>query len=94
MSYPPKSPADPNDPFNQGVQATIYTNRIQTPEELLNASFVNAFEAFRTSYVIRYTLTCVPKEGWHQLTIRASKGGTHYTVRARRGYFGASPETP
>jgi hypothetical protein len=93
---PPKLPGDAKapDPFGTGVTVAVTQTRTQTPEELLDASFVNAFEAFRTSYVLRYTLAGVPREGWHALTIRVTKPGTSYTVRARRGYFGAMPERP
>jgi VWFA-related protein len=91
-TFPPKLPGDARapDPFAAGVSATTTTTRVQTPEELLDAAFLNAFEAFRTSYFVRYTLTGVPQEGWHALTIRVTKPGASYTIRARRGYFGAT----
>jgi hypothetical protein len=94
--FPPKLPGDTRapDPFGTGVNVTVTQTRTQTPEELLDASFVRAFEAFRTSYVVRYTLTGVPREGRHALTIRVTKPGTNYAIRARRGYFGTAPDRP
>jgi VWFA-related protein len=53
----------------------------------LEASFVRAFDDFRTSYVLRYTAAGVAREGWHALTVRILRRGD-YDVRARTGYFG------
>jgi VWFA-related protein len=53
----------------------------------LAASFVRAFDDFRTSYVLRYTATGVAREGWHALAVKVSRRGD-YDVRARAGYFG------
>jgi VWFA-related protein len=53
----------------------------------LEASFVRAFDDFRTSYVLRYTATGVPREGWHTLSVKVLRRGD-YDVRARAGYFG------
>ncbi len=52
--------------------------------------FGRAFDQFRQSYVLSYSPEGVPREGWHQIRVElATPGG--YTVRARRGYFRASP---
>ena len=47
-----------------------------------------AIEDFRTSYVLRYRATGVPREGWHAITVTLAKPAP-YDVRARRGYFGS-----
>jgi len=53
----------------------------------LGTSFVRALGDFRTSYVVRYIATGVPKSGWHDLNVRVTKTG-RYDTRARKGYFG------
>jgi VWFA-related protein len=55
--------------------------------EDLSAPFVQAFDAFRTSYVLRYTVQGVAREGWHDIAVEVTRPGT-FEVRARRGYFG------
>jgi VWFA-related protein len=55
----------------------------------LSASFLRAFDDFRTSYVVRYTATGVKRGGWHEITIRV-KRPANATVRARKGYFGGT----
>jgi VWFA-related protein len=53
------------------------------------AAFARVVDDFRHSYVLRYTLKGVKREGVHQLTVRVIKpGGKNYTVRARKSYFG------
>lgn len=54
-------------------------------DEDLSASFVRAFEDFRTSYVLRYTPTGVPAAGWHALAVTLV-GRSGLDVRARQGY--------
>lgn len=56
------------------------------PNQDLGASFVNAFEQFRTSYVLRYTYEGPRQPGWHSLAVRVTRRGT-YEIRARQGYF-------
>jgi VWFA-related protein len=49
--------------------------------------FQQAFDDFRTSYVLRYTPAGVAREGWHEITVTVpSARGAQ--VRARRGYSG------
>jgi len=52
-------------------------------------AFKGVFEDFRQSYVLRYTLGGVTRDGWHDVSVRVTKaGGNRYSVRARKGYFG------
>jgi hypothetical protein len=52
-------------------------------------AFRGVFEDFRQSYVLRYTLGGIGREGWHDISVRITKpGGTRYSIRARKGYFG------
>jgi VWFA-related protein len=51
------------------------------------AAFKQTLEAFRHGYVLYFTPANVPREGWHELTVRVTRPGT-YDVRARQGYFG------
>jgi VWFA-related protein len=52
----------------------------------LSASFVQAFEAFRSSYVLRYTPSGQSAPGWHSLAVSVpSQRGA--TVRARKGFL-------
>ena len=51
------------------------------------AAFKQTLEAFRHGYVLYFTPVNVPREGWHNLTVRVTKSGV-YDVRARQGYFG------
>lgn len=44
---------------------------------------------FRTSYVLRYTAAGVKPDGWHDVIIQVNKPGK-FTVRAKKGYFGAA----
>lgn len=49
------------------------------------SSFRKVFDDFRQSYVLRYSLQGVRREGWHEIRVEVAKSGRH-TVRARRGY--------
>ncbi len=52
-------------------------------------AFKGVFEDFRQSYVLRYTLGGVTRDGWHDVSVRVTKaGGNRYSIRARKGYFG------
>lgn len=42
-------------------------------------------EAFRSSYVLRFTPKTTPAPGWHEIKVRVTKPGSH-TIRARQGY--------
>jgi VWFA-related protein len=61
-------------------------------EPTMGRTFRRAFEDFRSSYVLRYTPTGVPRAGWHTIDVRVP-GSRRYTVRARRGY-GVDVEAP
>ena len=60
-------------------------------DENLSEAFLAALEDFRTSYVLRYTPAGVEPAGWHDVTV--SVKDRHYTVRARRGYWGMAAGT-
>jgi hypothetical protein len=48
----------------------------------------HAVDDVRESYTLRYTLTNVPKPGWHNIAVKITKpGSSGYRVRARKGYF-------
>lgn len=49
-------------------------------------AFKAAFDDFRLSYILRYTLTGVKREGWHDVHVQVKKPG-NLTIRSRRGYF-------
>jgi len=52
-------------------------------------AFKRVLDEFRHSYVLRYTLHGVPREGWHDVIVSVQRMSTErLTVRARRGYFG------
>ena len=55
-------------------------------EPTLAGTFRKAFEDFRSSYVLRYTLQGVPRAGWHTIEVSVP-GRRGLTVRARRGYL-------
>jgi len=50
-------------------------------------AFTTTFEELKQSYVLRYTLTGVPPEGWHEVVVKVPKC-PDCVVRARKGYFG------
>lgn len=54
----------------------------------IGASFLQALEEFRQSYVLRYSPAGVARPGWHTLTVTI-RGGKKYNVRAKRGYDGS-----
>jgi VWFA-related protein len=62
-------------------------------EPTLGGTFKKAFEDFRSSYVLRYTLKGVPSGGWHaiEVTMPRARG---YTVKARKGYLVEASATP
>jgi hypothetical protein len=49
-------------------------------------AFKAAFDDFRQSYILRYTMTGVKREGWHDVKVDVKKPGK-LTIRSRRGYF-------
>lgn len=92
LTVPAGAVADPVAGSTIPTTITVTESRVGTPGNLIGSSFVTAFDAFRASYVLRYTLTGVPRAGWHNLTVRVVKHGTNYAVRTRRGYFGSSTD--
>ncbi len=53
----------------------------------IDDSFLRALDDFRTRYSVRYTLTGVPRDGWHDVTIKIARPGS-FQVKAKRGYRG------
>lgn len=58
-------------------------------DEDVSRSFAQAFEDFRTSYVLHYTYEGPARAGWHPLVVRVTRPGL-FEVRARQGYFSGS----
>lgn len=56
-------------------------------------AFLRAIDAFRASYIVRYTPAGVAPDGWHDLVVRVVKRG-RYDVTARRGYWRQAPQAP
>jgi len=50
-------------------------------------AFQEILADFRSSYVLQYTPTGVPAQGWHEIKVKVQRPGS-FTVRARRGYQG------
>jgi Ca-activated chloride channel family protein len=55
------------------------------------ARFGEILESFRHRYLVSFTPTGVPREGWHTLTVRVKGGGD---VRARSGYWSGPAAAP
>ena len=51
----------------------------------LSAAFLQVLEEFRQRYLLSYSPAGVPKDGWHELTVRVK--GRRATVKARPGYL-------
>jgi hypothetical protein len=53
-------------------------------------AFRQVVEDFRQSYVLRYELSGVKRDGWHAIDVKLKnpENQRRYTVRARKGYFG------
>ena len=75
------------DHINISVDPRLPTYTPTPDSETLSSSFLRAFDDFRTSYVLRYSITGVRRDGWHDVAVRITKPG-HYQVRARKGYMG------
>jgi len=52
----------------------------------LTAIFKNAFDDFRSRYVLHFTPTGVERGGYHALEVKVP-GNSRYTIAARRGYY-------
>lgn len=86
--YPGSLPATAGS-LRAAAEATGGT--LHDPGEFRDAveAFQRLFEDFRQSYVLRYTLSGVDRQGWHDISVRVTAAvGHRYSVRARRGYFG------
>lgn len=57
-------------------------------DEDVSGAFAQAFDDFRTSYVLNYIYDGPTRPGWHPLRVRVTRPGT-FEVRARQGYFSA-----
>ena len=57
------------------------------PPPLLDDAFIAAFDDFRSSYVVRYALGDVARDGWHDVTVRVTRPNGVYETRTRRRYF-------
>lgn len=55
-------------------------------DEDLSGSFAEAFEEFRTSYVLSYIYDGPAVVGWHPIEVRVNRPG-RLEIRARQGYF-------
>lgn len=55
-------------------------------DEDISGTFAQAFDDFRTSYVLNYTYEGPPRAGWHPLDVQVRRADA-YEVRARQGYF-------
>jgi hypothetical protein len=53
--------------------------------ESISGTFRTLLEGFRTSYVLQFTPTGVPSDGWHNVSVKVTRPG-NYSVRARSGY--------
>ncbi|MGE5835575.1 MAG: VWA domain-containing protein [Acidobacteriota bacterium] len=53
------------------------------------SNFRQAFDEFRQSYVLRYTPSGVPANGWHDIKVELP-AYPRAMIRARKGYFGAA----
>jgi len=75
-------------PFAINQTVVAGQNQIRmNPAPLLDEAFLKALDDFRSAYVLRYTLTGVPRQGWHDVSVRVTKSGRKYDVRTRRGYL-------
>ena len=69
---------------------------VRIPEQAVASAVISAIDEFRKSYVLRYTVTGVPIEGWHAIDVRVRRLdeppnyviNNIYRVRTRLGYYG------
>ncbi|MEO5821281.1 MAG: VWA domain-containing protein [Vicinamibacteraceae bacterium] len=69
------------------------TGGVFVKESSLNrvaARFGEILESFRRRYLVSFTPTGVPRDGWHTLSVKVKGGGD---IRARSGYW-ADPAAP
>jgi VWFA-related protein len=81
----------PNSSFDALARAAARTGgALSPPSETTHdvvVSFKKALESFRHSYTLYYVPTNVPKDGWHDISVKVAKPGT-FTIQARQGYSG------
>ncbi len=77
--------------FGDLAEATGGAMVVLQRDQDLSVSFVQAFDDFRTSYVLRYAHDGPVQPGWHELAVRVTRRGT-YDIRAKQGYFARAPE--
>ena len=66
-----------------------------TSPEDIERTFGKIFAEYRQAYLLRYTPQGVPREGWHEITVKVTKPpGNRYTIRARKGYVGGQLPRP
>jgi VWFA-related protein len=97
------APKQPIEFFNQIAAATggvtqivpSYTTTTSATQttfrpnpSLLDEPFLKALDDFRSSYTLRYNLAGVPRQGWHDVSVKVTKSGKTYQVRTRTGYVG------
>ena len=85
-SGPQTSPQPPphQELFADLAEATGGDSVVLQQGQELGPAFVGAFNAFRSSYVLRYTPT-TRSPGWHAVSVRVTRSGS-YDIRARPGY--------
>lgn len=57
-------------------------------DNAIPSTFRDILDRFRTSYVLRYTPTDVPRAGWHALVVKVSK--SNVDIQARKGWMGVN----
>lgn len=70
------------------ITSTETRTTIRPNLNLLDDPFLKALEDFRSSYLLRYNLSAVPRPGWHDVAVNVTRPGTNYQVRTRNGYVG------
>jgi hypothetical protein len=82
---------EPRRPAHEGLFAALARTTggvldVLQRDEDLSGSFAQAFDEFRTSYVLSYTYDGPALAGWHPIEVRVNRPG-RIEVRARQGYF-------
>jgi hypothetical protein len=83
----------PRRPAHEDLFTTLSTTTggvldVLQRDEDLSGAFAQAFEEFRTSYVLSYAYDGPAVTGWHPIEVRITRPG-RFDVRARQGYFSA-----
>jgi VWFA-related protein len=78
-----------DDVSRAAAEATGGRLHTDTSPDDIERTFAKIFAEYRQAYVLRYTPQGVPRDGWHEITVKVVRPpGNRYTVRARRGYVG------